>query len=51
MELCVRDDSGALPIFHREAGTYSPTRLLSLSKYQEGHAQIVSIVFYVIVLQ
>jgi len=26
--VCVRDGSGALPIFHREAGTYSPTRSL-----------------------
>jgi hypothetical protein len=26
MTLRVRDGSGALPIFHREAGMYSPTR-------------------------
>jgi len=28
--------------FYREAGTYSPTRLLSLSKYQEGYAQVIN---------
>lgn len=37
--------------FYREAGTYSPTRLLSLSKYQEGHAQVMIDVIYVVVLQ
>lgn len=33
--VCVRDGSGALPIFYREAGAYSPTRL-----FLAGHAQL-----------
>jgi len=31
--ICVRDGSGALPIFHREAGTDSPTLVVTPKKY------------------
>ncbi len=42
----MRDGSGALPIFHREAGTYSPTRL-----FQEGHAEVMIDVIYISVFK